>query len=347
MKRLEYIDILRGISIMGVVLIHVVSMLGGVEASIWHIIFLGFTRYCVPMFFVCMGAIQLRKDRELDIHKLYTKNIPRFLVAIFLYGLLHKIIRFFLGQYGKWSLGELLLSYPKKFITGELEFSFWFMYALIPIYFMLPILRAIATQDHSQKAVKIFLGLWMLASLINGLSYLAPFSFLNTWTNGNQNLCTVYGYPGYVVLGAYLGEKEFTKSQRYVIYIIGGAACILSIVEQAIRVGRGYGLEYTLFDYYSPTTIWLAIAVFILLKYMWRERQVRKRYDRILLFAGCYSMGIYFLHTIVLLLLQNWLISHYISWRPVRSLGDVILVFSITLLIVWSMSKNKYSRIWV
>lgn len=84
MKRLEYIDILRGISIMGVVLIHVVSMLGGVEASIWHIIFLGLTRYCVPMFFVCMGAIQLRKDRELDIHKLYTKNIPRFLVAIFL-----------------------------------------------------------------------------------------------------------------------------------------------------------------------------------------------------------------------------------------------------------------------
>lgn len=265
MKRLEYIDILRGISIMGVVLIHVVSMLGGVEASIWHIIFLGLTRYCVPMFFVCMGAIQLRKDRELDIHKLYTKNIPRFLVAIFLYG----------------------------------------------------------------------------------LSYLAPFSFLNTWTNGNQNLCTVYGYPGYVVLGAYLGEKEFTKSQRYVIYIIGGAACILSIVEQAIRVGRGYGLEYTLFDYYSPTTIWLAIAVFILLKYMWRERQVRKWYDRILLFAGCYSMGIYFLHTIVLLLLQNWLTSYYISWRPVRSLGDVILVFSITLLIVWSMSKNKYSRIWV
>lgn len=175
----------------------------------------------------------------------------------------------------------------------------------------------------------------------------SPFSFLNTWTNGNQNLCTVYGYPGYVVLGAYLGEKEFTKSQRHVIYIIGGAACILSIVEQAIRVGRGYGLEYTLFDYYSPTTIWLAIAVFILLKYMWRERQVRKWYDRILLFAGCYSMGIYFLHTIVLLLLQNWLTSYYISWRPVRSLGDVILVFSITLLIVWSMSKNKYSRIWV
>lgn len=239
-------------------------------------------------------------------------------------------------------------SHIRKNLSREnWNFPFGLCYALIPIYFMLPILRAIATQDHSQKAVKIFLGLWMLASLINGLSYLAPFSFLNTWTNGNQNLCTVYGYPGYVVLGAYLGEKEFTKSQRHVIYIIGGAACILSIVEQAIRVGRGYGLEYTLFDYYSPTTIWLAIAVFILLKYMWRERQVRKWYDRILLFAGCYSMGIYFLHTIVLLLLQNWLTSYYISWRPVRSLGDVILVFSITLLIVWSMSKNKYSRIWV
>lgn len=78
MKRLEYIDILRGISIIGVVLIHVVSMLGGVEASIWHIIFLGLTRYCVPMFFVCMGAIQLRKDRELDIHKLYTKTFQGF-----------------------------------------------------------------------------------------------------------------------------------------------------------------------------------------------------------------------------------------------------------------------------
>lgn len=33
MKRLEYIDILRGISIIGVVLIHVISILGGVEAG--------------------------------------------------------------------------------------------------------------------------------------------------------------------------------------------------------------------------------------------------------------------------------------------------------------------------
>lgn len=97
MKRLEYIDILRGISIIGVVLIHVISILGGVEAGVWHIVYLGLTRYCVPMFFVCMGAILLQKDRELNIHKLYTKNIPRFLIAIFLYGLLHKITRFFLG----------------------------------------------------------------------------------------------------------------------------------------------------------------------------------------------------------------------------------------------------------
>ena len=40
MKRLEYIDILRGISIIGVVLIHVISILGGVEAGVWHIVYL-------------------------------------------------------------------------------------------------------------------------------------------------------------------------------------------------------------------------------------------------------------------------------------------------------------------
>ena len=74
MKRLEYIDILRGISIIGVVLIHVISILGGVETGVWHIVYLGLTRFCVPMFFVCMGAILLQKDRELNIHKLYTKN---------------------------------------------------------------------------------------------------------------------------------------------------------------------------------------------------------------------------------------------------------------------------------
>ena len=219
--------------------------------------------------------------------------------------------------------------------------------SLIPIYFMLPILKAIVVQDHSLKVVKIFLGLWMMASLINGLSYIEPFSFLNTSTNGNQNLCTVYGYPGYVVLGAYLGEKKFTKGQRYVLYSIGGFACIVSIVEQTIRVDRGYGLEYTLIDYYSPTTIWLTIAVFVFIKYIWRERQIRKWYSRVLLFAGCYSMGFYFLHTIALLLLQHWLTIRYVSWRPIRSLVDVILVFAVTLLVVWSMSKNKYSRKWI
>lgn len=110
------------------------------------------------MFFVCMGAILLQKDRELNIHKLYTKNIPRFLIAIFLYGLLHKITRFFLGQYGQLSFGELLLAYPKKFITGELEFSFWFMYALIPIYFMLPILKADCGAGSFPKSCKNIFG---------------------------------------------------------------------------------------------------------------------------------------------------------------------------------------------
>ena len=104
MKRLENIDILRGISIIGVVLIHVISILGGVEAGVWHIVYLGLTRYCVPMFFVCMGAILLQKDRELNIHKLYTKNIPRFLIAIFLLPSasiisIFLLLFFFMGSY--------------------------------------------------------------------------------------------------------------------------------------------------------------------------------------------------------------------------------------------------------
>lgn len=347
MERQEYIDVLRGISIIGVIAIHVISVLGGVEACGSHIVYLGITRYCVVMFFLCTGAILLRKDRKLNIRKLYTKNIPRFFAAIFLYGLLHKVVRFFLGQYGDMTFGRLLLSYPKKFITGELEFSFWYMYALIPIYFMLPVLKAIVMPDHDRKVVKIFLILWGMASLINGLSHLMPLSFLNTWTNGNWNFCTVYGYPGYVVLGAYLGERNYTKRQRWGIYVLGGLACIVAILDQLVRVEKGYSLEYTLFDYYSPTTIVLAIAVFVGVRHLGMKRKAEKNYDKILTFAGRYSMGMYFLHTVVLLILQERLLKYYTNVRPVRSLVYIALIFLLTLGIVWGLASNKYSRKWI
>ena len=215
-KREHYIDVLRGISIIGVILIHVICALGGTEASKYYVFYLGMTRFCVAMFFVCTGSVMLNKTGIIDIKTIYFKRVPRFIIAIFIYGYLHKIIRIVIGNIDM-DVRDMARCYPKLFFTGELELTFWFMYAVIFIYMILPIIK-VFVKHAGDKELKLFLTLWFLTSIVNALVNSDIVPYFRVWLNGNTKLAVAYGYPGYLILGSYLLQKDFSLVKRIVIY---------------------------------------------------------------------------------------------------------------------------------
>ena len=86
MKRIYWLDLLRIISILSMILLHVAASFWYVSPSNsynWIImnIYDSLVRFCVPVFLMISGALFL-SQKEINIKKLYTKNILRLLISL-------------------------------------------------------------------------------------------------------------------------------------------------------------------------------------------------------------------------------------------------------------------------
>lgn len=95
MKRNINIDFLKTLAVIAVVMTHVIGdMLEfqvGSSTWIYGVIINTLVKYCVPVFIMCTGALMLG-EKEISVKKIYTKYIPRFIVALVFWDSCYKIM---------------------------------------------------------------------------------------------------------------------------------------------------------------------------------------------------------------------------------------------------------------
>ena len=187
-----------------------------------------------------------------------------------------------------------MVKYIAKGATGGYYFygHLWYLYALMLLYMITPILRAI--KEKSKKLIDMFLVIWVIFSILWPLLYhfvdeLKPNSYFSLDVMG--------GYLGWYVLGWRLGEIEynFDIHKRYLlvgVFILSGITTIaMQIVIQM------FGDKDTYFqDFTSPTIVFMSVALFLLIKsftsqskkYTDLKPAMRKLRDA--------SLGIYLVH---------------------------------------------------
>ena len=84
--RIEYLDYLRVIATMAVVLLHISIQGWGdvdVQSGPWMVynVWNGLVRWCVPVFVMISGALFLNPKKKVSVYRLWTRNIPRILSA--------------------------------------------------------------------------------------------------------------------------------------------------------------------------------------------------------------------------------------------------------------------------
>lgn len=220
-KRNINIDILKSISIIGVVIIHVCS--GGYSNQIMSFnwlstVFWGcITRGSVPIFLMCSGALMLDENKDLPIKKLFSKNLLRIIIAMFFWSFFYKFYHLTVAQ--NISIPSILNSF-KEILIFKQEFHLYYLHIMILVYIFVPIIRDFI-KNSSKESLKYSLIVWYILGIIYPtIQYFYPINLL-TGMALQWKINMAYSAIGYCVLGYYLSKYKLSSKIGVTLGTIG------------------------------------------------------------------------------------------------------------------------------
>lgn len=259
--RNAYFDALRILAILLVIFNHLpgytlYQTCAGPKAWLYMLITM-LTRINVPLFLMVSGALLL--GRSESVPRLLRHRALRIVGAIVVFGSLC----FLLGEEHP-TVGGL----ARSLLSGDIEGSYWFLYAYLGMLLLLPFLRLVAARlDRDGLRYLLVLHL-IVATVIPMLSYVAA---VQTGKGLSVNLSlplasiTQLFYP---LVGYYLARVlRLSELNWRCVGILCAAALVGMLISSAFTYYQGVTAGYTqdfvqLFDWVS------AIAVFLLVRFV-------------------------------------------------------------------------------
>lgn len=333
-------DFLRVFAIFSVIVLHTSAelFLNSFSSYDWTIsnVYEAFSRWNVPIFFMISGALFLRKDKILNIKKLYSKNILR-IISIFLC----------------WSLVYALLipsyKYDLKYLLYEVllgPFHFWFLKVLIGLYIAIPIYKHIVSNKNLEiyfLYIAFFLGILLpsVLPLIGLINNPLEIFLINFYESFNIKIASTYSF--YFVLGHYLIEYPIKNSYKCLIYILGAISPFIVMLST----------HYISFRNNAPISLFLensflctaleAIAIFVFFTSRHKFGKINYIFEKL----SSKVLGIYIVHILVMWILsENGIKPNTYSasfFIPIYSL----MVFIISYIVVAILQKIPFIKKWL
>lgn len=347
--RITYIDTIRLLATIAVVLTHVASIHiedlspNTLEWQV-HNIYGAVSRWCVPVFVMISGALFLDKGKTWNIEKLYKKNISRIVISLIAWSLIYAFFQYItLPRYHN------IISIFGLTIIGH--YHLWFLYMILGIYLVLPILKTIS---ENRNILCYFLLLSLFFVFINPTvihfsnsilpqQIIAYFDthpyFLDALSTNYQHLTpkVLLGYSFYFLLGHYLNTTNISKKYLLILGLLGFLYIFTFTFLYSDKEGCFYGDFY---HYLSIGPILESVFVFCAIK------------DSLVLNSlssnifNKTSFGIYLIHPMIiesLLLLDIDTLSFPpIIWIPCMVIIVYILSFSIISILIRIPLFSKY-----
>ncbi|WP_195630397.1 acyltransferase [Bacteroides finegoldii] len=318
MKRLLYLDIIRLIACLMVIVMH--APMPGVAAET-HGAFLVqssyFTAPCVPLFFMVSGALLLPCKEGVSAGKYLKNRMGKIICPAVIFSL------FYIALSGNW---QSVWSIP---FSAQGHGVLWFVYTLAGLYLLIPIISP-WLRNASKGEVELYLGVWFVTLLY---PYLCKVFFVNTDVTGILYYFT--GYSGYFLFGYYL--KNYSISLKWLVPL-AFAMLPLPVFNKVL----GWNLDfYSAFWYLSAPVAVMTAAWFCVMKYLFDRVSVYNFLTQI----SNLSFGIYLLHIFVMRqLLWNWWIIQEVDNYYLQTLIIVLLVFMISFIVCLLISKLPLSQ---
>ena len=166
--RLAYADLLRTFATIAVIVLHLAGSqmaVVAVTSQNWQIfnIYDGLVRWCVPVFVMLSGMFMLDPGRSLPLPKLLFHNALRILVCLMFWGTVYALA-------GCWAAGDFsvhgLWTAMLDTLKGNTHYHLWFLYMILGLYLVTPILRAFCKGASRGDLHYFFILAFLFASLL-------------------------------------------------------------------------------------------------------------------------------------------------------------------------------------
>ena len=335
--RLAYADLLRVLATIAAVVLYISTgwlsqTAAGGSAWTTMVTYNALTRWCVPMFAMLSGAFLLDPKKSVRMRDLFLRYILRILIALVVWGTLYALVDYgFLGGRFTWAGVKSALNHV---FWADTHHHLWFLYVLLGLYLVTPILRAFV-RGASRGGLHWFLLLaFLFGSLLPLLREFFPgrMALPLAWLD-KLDVHLVLGYVGYYVAGYYLKNYTLGRIAEFSIYILG-------ILGGVATVWGTYALSApaALLDYCAPNIVLMTVAIFVLFRYVLGVSDERSRRQRLGGVARI-SFGIYLIHDFFIMLLRHFEIST-LSFNPILSIPVLsAAVFLCSFAVSWLLSK--------
>jgi surface polysaccharide O-acyltransferase-like enzyme len=334
--RAVYIDLIRTIAMVGVLLLHAagrwaisseeLGQMNHMELTGWSIVNIYQSVAVplgVPLFLMLTGALLLQPEKKECLGVFFKKRWARIGLPSL----------FWFGAYFAWDF--LVQGIPftsSAVIQGLLNGPYtqmWYMYVLVGLYLLTPILR-VFTANADQSLVKYFVIVWVVgAAILPFLGLLFPFQL-------NSNVFALTGYVGFFVLGAYLSTVQLRRSTLSIFILLGIALTAVGTYVLAANVG---GAEMYFFQqYFSPTVVLVSVMVFLLLlsikpPLVQEENRASSpsKGHRLIQLISQHTLGIFFIHVMIIESIQRGYFGFVINRDTLNPIVEVPLLTAIVL----------------
>jgi surface polysaccharide O-acyltransferase-like enzyme len=327
------VDLVRTIAIVFVIGLHaanephqIITLPLMSQAEIWRWwtinIYDTFTRLGVPLFVMLTGALLLQPAKVEPLGVFFRKRFARIGLPFIFWGIIYFAYDFLvIHQSFSWSF------VAQGILTGP-YYHFWFLYMLVGLYLLTPILR-IVIAHADRRFLKYFVFLWLLGPII------VPIPTLFGSYHLDANLLTIPWWAGYYFIGAYLITVKIHRSLLYVLLSLGFVLTAAGTYLVTLLVGGSLALFFQ--DYFSPTIILASVAFFaLLLSVRTQSDQVETHHAKTNWLLGQISQNtlpIYLFHVMVLEALQNGVFGFRLSVNSLFPAVEVPLITLVTLFI--------------
>jgi surface polysaccharide O-acyltransferase-like enzyme len=308
-NHLYWIDLIRVVAVFQVILIHlsyVIFFKEEVLSANWRAanFYDSCSRMGVPLFFMASGVLLLGK-RE-PIKDFFCKRFVKVGIPTLVWSLAYLLWSVDAYTNGTMNPVGVALSILKAIYTGNVELHLWFLYILIGIYLIVPLLR-IFVSAASRRDLVYFGAMWFLAS---------PLLELGQRLSGLQTalvIPVVAGYVGYFVIGYWLADVNLGRRG----FFLATLGCIMAIAVTYYGTNwlsaASAPIDTYFYSYFSPATVLASICGFLILKELGQNLGNAGRVVRAV--AGT-AFGIYLIHIFMVELLRRGALGFRLySWQ--------------------------------
>ena len=329
------VDLIRSTAIFLVILLHAaieptpnIDIMSPQGVQLWWAsnIYDSLARSAVPLFVILTGALLLQPSKVNEPLKVFfKKRFSRIGLPMVFWGAAYFAWRYFANA-------EVLTS--NSILQGIFAgpyYHFWFLYLLIGLYLITPILRVIVAYAK-WTILKYFLIIWFVGTgIIPLLGLYQGISPQVSWFRGTVFALT--GLIGYFVLGAYILKAKVRSSILYLIFVLSLTWTIFGTYLLVGNLGERYSQFF--YDASSVSTILTSIALFLILSTLSRPKTAVRipGTNRILQFISQNTLPIYLFHVMVLEALQKGFFGFKISVTTMNPIIEIPLITVVTLLI--------------